>query len=458
MKRSKRGGIRCLALALATSACGGASERPHVVLITVDTLRADHLSMNGYPRATSPALDAFARSATRFTRATATVPKTCPSMTTIFTGLGAQEHGVRFNFTTIPAAVPLVAERFRALGYRTAAFVSNPVLRPAAGFARGFGTYRFFEQGDVVRDVTDAFREWSAADWDTPTFVWIHYLDPHGPYEPPTTVQAQLDTFLADDLGRDPTRVSLDAERTPEEKARRGSGNKLLGAIPLYQQLGAEDRRSVFVARYDAEIRLVDAAFGEVVDALRARGVFEPSLVLFTADHGESLGEHELWFAHGWFPYQATLHVPFVVKEPGQTRGRTIDALVSHLDVLPTLERFVPGLGAPPGRGHDVFQLPVERAPILIENSDRYPVKFLGLRTERWKYLVRQNDGAEELYDLDADPHETENLAARETERISVLRTVLANALRRARSGANDTDTIETDDAEALDRIRALGY
>jgi arylsulfatase A-like enzyme len=439
-------------------ACGvgrGERVRPHVFLISSDTLRADHLSKSGYPRATSPALDAFARRAWDFTESVTVIPKTGPSFATMFTGRHPQEHGVRSNFDALPPSLPVLAERLREAGYETAAFVGNPALRSGTGFARGFDRYEIFDgkRGEGVRAVHDAFRAWAGArDWEQgpPVLVWIHYMDPHGPYTPPAELERP---FLADELARSELRVP----RTPSSSAG-ASTNKVLGAIPDYQQRDGEDRAAVYVGRYDAEIRYMDAAFADALAFLEERGLYESSALLFTSDHGEALGEHDEWFEHGWFASEATLRVPLILKPPGPATARVVAEQVSNLDLYPTLLALA-GLPADPeATGANLLQPIGERGPLLIENSDRYPVKFHGVRTPGWKYLVRESDGAEELYDLRADPRETRNLAATAPPPLADLREACTAALRRARAAAVPAGTGPIDDPATLERLRELGY
>jgi arylsulfatase A-like enzyme len=443
--------VAASALGLLAAGCADEAPRPHVVLITADALRADHLSVNGYPRRTSPNLDAFAQASWHFSDAIAVIPKTGPAFATLFTGRHPREHGVRANFRSLPTGLPVLAERLGALGYRCAAFVSNPVLRESMGFARGFDFYALTAAPDGVRNANRAFLRWARAPWDRPTFVWLHYIDPHGPYTPPPDLEA---TFLGDGKGGPDRRVPLDA--APRAG---GTPNKVLGAVPLYQRRGGEDRLSVYVARYDAEIRRVDAAFGEVAAFLRERGLYDESLVIFTSDHGESLGEHELYFEHGWFAYEPGLRVPLMIKLPKQAEGRVVPDLVSHLDLLPTL---LARLGSPPpadAPGIDLFGPSPRPRLLVIENSDRYPEKYLGARTFRWKYLRRESDGAEELYDLRADPGETRNLEAQAPERLAGLREGLDAALRTLSDSALEPpEETPVDDVEALEQLEALGY
>jgi arylsulfatase A-like enzyme len=434
-------------LALALAACSG-PPAPHVVLVTADALRADHLSLYGYPRQTSPRLDAFARDASVFAQAISVIPKTAPSFATIFTGRHPEVHGVRSNFASLPAELPLLPERLRAAGYRTAAFVSNPALGEAKGFARGFDVYRMLPADDGVAQVNRAFIAFAEEPWSRPTFVWLHYIDPHGPYQPPLAYE---ELFLGDEWSRQPARVRRGYDTG-------GFGNKVLGAVPGYQQRAdGEDRVAAYVARYDAEIRYVDDAFGEVLDTLRAQGVFDAAAIVFTSDHGESLGEHDLYFEHGWFAYDSCLRVPLVIKAPGQRGGRASEAPVSNLDLLPTLLGLA-GVPSPDAGGADLLREPAPADPILVESSDRYPEKFHGARTPRWKYLRRESDGREELYDLTADPAETRNLAASQAD----ARRQLADftAARRAelrRAAAARPEEAPVDPA-TLDQLRRLGY
>jgi arylsulfatase A-like enzyme len=268
-----------------------------------------------------------------------------------------------------------------------------------------------------ARELNSAFARWADRGWDSPTFVWIHYLDPHGPYTPPAELEA---LFIDDEWSRSPERVPLRIGKNPLRKKGR---NKVLGAIPRYQRQGSEDRRAVYIARYDAEIRLVDEAFGEILRILKDRQLYDGSAVVFASDHGESLGEHSYYFEHGWFAYEPTLRIPLLIKWPGQTSGETRAGVASLLDLLPTILAVS---GAPPatpaGRGADLRTAPRDRPPLAVESSDKYPVKFAGLRSPDWKYLVSETDGAEELYDLADDPNEIENLAGRAPPALSELR------------------------------------
>ncbi len=446
-----------LACTLLAFACGGDgadpvepnSKRPHIVLITADTLRADHLSCYGYAREASPDIDAFAQTATRYADAITVIPKTCPSFATMFTGLHPDEHRVRHNRVRLPDDAPRVAEVLAARGYRTAAFIGNPVLRAEVGLSRGFETYELFPEDDAVPQALEAFLEWSAQPWDRPTFVWIHFIDPHGPYDPPGEF-AEL--FVGDELDQDDRRVPVNYQPTPGLHP-----NKVLGAIPIYQQHAGEDRAADYVRRYDAEIRYMDDAFGRVMGELRERSVLDDSAVLFLSDHGESLGEHDYWFEHGWFAYDATLHVPLIVKEPGQDTGAVVEQQVSTLDLFPTLVDFagltprerlgVSLVGAEPPAGREV----------LIENSGAYPLDILGVRRSDRKFLVQRSGVSPELYDLDADPDEAANLYSPGSADVSEARAALVKR-RAALLEPGDLAGRATTDETLTEQMQRLGY
>jgi arylsulfatase A-like enzyme len=445
--------LRCLAfgaLVLAAACAPAEPGRPHVVLITVDTLRPDHLSLNGYERDTSPNIDAFAAEAWHYPNAVAVLPKTGPSMTTHLTGRPPCEHQVTANRIRIPGEVPLVAELFQDAGYRTAAFVSNPVLSKPKGYARGFKVYREFTKEGGLDGLNAAFRKWGAKKpWDQPTFVWIHYIDPHGPYTPPGEYG---------DLYQDDEWARADERRLPTEYEPLAGWpiNYVHGAIPSYQLRDDEDRVAAYVAWYDAEIRYMDAAFAEVRAFLETEGLYDDATLVFTADHGESLGEHDYWFEHGWYAYEATARIPMIVKPSGGAAARTIADQVSNLDTAPTLLAAA-GIPVPAAMGGvDLAQPFAERGPLLIESTSTYPDRFRGVRTTKWKYLREVKTGREELYDLIADRGEGTNLVEQHRDVADTLRAELERQLAACRAHG---DAVEVEPgAETQKRLQALGY
>jgi arylsulfatase len=439
-----------LVLALFGLACGQEVVQPHLFLITADALRADHTSLFGYSRTTTPNLDAFAGEAHRFPQAITLVPKTGPSFATHWTGLAPAAHRVTSNKFRLPADAPVLAEILKEHGYDTAAFVSNPILSQEKGFARGFDRYETFGKQEGLDELNAAFLAWAGArEWRRPTFVWIHYIDPHGPYTPPARYR---DLFVDDALFRADERViPLDYE-VPEG----WPPNRVLGAVPAYQRIEDEARAAWYVSQYDAEIRSMDAAFGEVLDFLREHRLYEQSGIFFTSDHGESMGEHDYFFEHGWFVYDATLRVPLVIKAPGRRDARSQDAQVSNLDTLPTL-LAMSGIPIPPDLpGRDILAAP-ETTALLVQNPSTYAQPFFALRTPAHKYLREIESGAEELYLLEEDPAESRNLIADRPQLASRLR----EQLHRLRAEIDDSSeaaiAVEPSEEERA-LLERLGY
>jgi arylsulfatase len=308
---------------------------PDVLLVTVDTLRADHLRSYGYARDTAPRLDALAARGARFANAMVQWPKTWPSMASLITGAYPKTTGVQVESREIPASVTLLGEVFRRGGYDTGAVVANFNVGRTGGFDRGFDHFveswvaqagaRYVNRPGNVKHYTDGETvTGQALDWldqrnpDAPFFLWLHYMDPHGPYVPP-------DRYAS---------LFAPAEPGPEIPH---------GQIPIYQVQRDEDGNAIrdlafYRAQYDREIRHFDDALGTLLDGLRDRGLDRNLLVAVTADHGEDMGEHGEYLEHGTLPYQAAAHVPLVVVWPRHVpAGLVVDAPVGLIDLTPTL-------------------------------------------------------------------------------------------------------------------------
>ncbi len=399
-------------------------NRPNVLLVTIDTLRADHVGSYGYHDASTPTIDALARRGVRFETAVAHAPLTGPSHASILTGQTPLGHGFRNNSGFILAPeVKTIAQDFRNAGYHTGAFVSGFPLDRRFGFDRGFETYDdHFPKGNDRRRTpyverfadatTDVALRWLATaspretQQPAPWFLWVHYYDPHAPYEPP-----------AADL----------AER--------------------YRQ-----------SPYDGEIAFVDRQLGRLLQTLDGRGETSRTIVLVTADHGESLGEHGEG-THGIFLYDATLRVPWIMAGPQIAAGRVSRTIARSIDVLPTLVDYA---GLP--QRSDVDGRSLRRAADGEQMSDApayaeslYPELELGWaplhawRTAGFKFIKAPHP---ELYDLQSDPSEKTNRAGEQGPRASELSNQLEVALRHPTPSA----PVQTVDAETAERLRALGY
>jgi arylsulfatase len=411
------------ALAL-LAACGPrppAGPAKRVILITCDTLRADHLGCYGYGRPTSPNLDALAAEATVFDDAWSSAPLTGPSLSALLTGRIPDEVGVTNNRELMPSEVVTLAEVARDAGVATAAFVSNGVLRRPAASQGDLGVAQGFQQFDdrmtgkelnrglmerAADATTDAVLSWLATRAaDEPFLLWVHYQDPHGPYTPPPE---HLAPFRRDHAGE------------PELPA--GSTNSGQGQIPRYQQFGTERRAGQYTDRYDGEIRFFDAQLGRLIAGLQARGLYEDALIVFTADHGESLGEHGYWFCHGEHAHSELVRVPLLVRWPAALRqpgartplrGAThVAELVQHLDLAPTV---LEALGLPRGAGRGASLLGESLPPGRVAPQFRGPLRTggrtLAVTDGRWRVLLVGQEPPK-LYDLAADPGEVRDVAA----------------------------------------------
>jgi arylsulfatase len=423
----------CLAaVALLLTACGRDATPRNVVLVSIDTLRADRLGTYGWPRGTSPAIDALAAESTVFEHAVPTCPATAPSLASLLTGAHRATHRVFGNGWVLPPDVLTLAEVLKAHGYRTVARVANPAIDANAGFAQGFDDFTIpatlersgpggFEGGPLVTEVAHVLDGLGRE----PFFLWVHFMDPHGPYYPPEAVR---DRFAPADY-----RWPGDPDALPIGKTNYG-----LGIIPQYQVVNGETSPASYRARYDAEVRYVDEHVGAVVDALRARGLWDSSLVVLTADHGESLGEHDYWFAHGWYVSDEELHVPLLVHGPGIPRGRRVAATVSLVDVAPTLLDLLHVERPGSMEGESLRPLLAADGP----DRDAFAQTYYGeglvaLRAGAMKYVFKPPHGggaraasdppfadasAEWLFDLAADPGEVTNVVDTRRDVASAMR------------------------------------
>jgi arylsulfatase A-like enzyme/tetratricopeptide (TPR) repeat protein len=399
-----------------------AREHPNVLLVTIDTLRADHLGSYGAANALTPNLDALAKRGVQFSTALSHVPLTGPSHTSILTGHTPPGHGFRNNGGYVLApTLRTAAEDFKQAGYRTAAFVSAFPLDRRFGFNRGFDVYEdHLPRGNDRRRTpyverhagatSDAALRWLAAPSSDgkrgPWFMWVHYYDPHAPYEPPADL----------------------AERF------RG-------------------------APYDGEIASVDRELARVLKAVEQSGDLGRTVVLVTADHGESLGEHGEG-AHGLFVYDATIRVPWIMAGPGIGQGRVSPTVAQMIDVLPTLHDYA---GLPPRTGMEGRSLRPAADGRPMDDQPSYAESLYSELELGWAPLYSWRAGGfklieaprPELYDLRNDPKELTNLAEADAPRVAQLRRGLEAGLRKltAPEGA-----AASSDPEALQRLRSLGY
>lgn len=430
------------------------SRPPHprsLVLIVIDTLRADHLGAYGYPRPTSPGLDRWAAQGALFENALASSPWTLPSFGSIFTGRYPSAHQAGRvlkhglfdrEVAKLDGSTRTLPEILQREGFATAAIVTNAFLHPSFGVARGFESYDFFQtvRGDSRRaqEVVDRALAWLDARDERPFFLLVHFFDPHISYDPPDSTRGRFSSDYAGEL-----------------------------TYPVYQQLqiraglielDAADRRFISSA-YDEEIAYLDGQLDRLLGAMANRGLFDEALVVLTADHGEELFDHD-GFEHGHSQYQELLHVPLVFWGPGVVDAR-ITAPASHVDFLPTLLDAL-DISAPGGlagislwpalRGESE---PPSRA--LLAEGILYGAERKALLRWPFKLIEGEDGGAAQLFDLSADPRERRDLAATQIAGREALAAELSERLRVARDGAPSPERAAID-APTREGLRALGY
>lgn len=411
---------------------------PDLVLITIDTARADHFSPYGYPRKTTPFLAELADEGRQFDQAWSTSSWTLPSVASIITGSWPEAHGLTEGTArdwkissqeALDPALPSLPETLQAMGYRTWGLTANGHLDARFGFARGFDRYTCvgFNDSPAVRQVLD---QWTPDLQDgAPFFLWLHVFDPHAPY-------VRRDEFDAWYPGA-PWR------RQPIED---GMLQHALGEGTLTDAFVEEA-----IATYDSELRHEDALLRQLFDELpRAK----QAVVLVTTDHGEEFGDHGE-YGHRSKLYDELTRVPMIVRDPRDPRRGHVDEPVSLVDVFPTLVAAAGGTPDPSLPGVDVRgELDPTRAiPIAVSRD----AEKRALVVEGYKLIV-DLDGAvpDELYELSADPVEANNLADSQPDRVQAMRKQIeAHAERWTRAEAAPRVDL---DASQLEDLEAMGY
>jgi len=317
----------------------GGGSRPNVLLITVDTLRADHLHCYGQPLPTSPNIDRLAARSVVFDRAIAASGYTGPAHSAIMTSKYPRRNSMGFSNAWLALdGVETLAEAFRRGGYETAAFVSNDVLTARSGFNLGFDVYdddfRAAEPNRperlerVAPQTAERALAWLARPHAKPVFLWVHFQDPHGPYTPPASYR---DRFRLPPVDGEPELPVLE-------------DNSGRGGVPPYQLVDGPRRVSDYRGRYAGEIAYMDQSVGDLLAAVERHA---PVIIALTADHGESFGENGFYFAHGHSAAPDLSHVPLILSAPELSAERRADP-VGHVDLMPTLLELA-GLPVPAG-------------------------------------------------------------------------------------------------------------
>jgi len=395
---------------------------PNVVFVTIDTLRADHLGCYGYKRIHTPNIDSLAADGIRFERAYTPVPVTLPAHTAIFTGTYPMLSGMHdFADNKLNPAQPTLASVLKDQGYTTGAVIGSAVLDSRFGLNHGFDFYydhfdfnrlqesnldEMERSGNVVADVA---LDWLGKNYQHRFFFWMHLYDPHYPYRPPAPYSEEY-----------------------------------------------KDRP------YDGEIAFADAQVGRLLRFLKDKGLYANTLIVLSGDHGESLGEHGEK-THGFFIYNATLHVPVIIHLPGVARAKTVPEMASLADLMPTVLQALNVSVPSQVQGRNL--LPLITAKKEYEPRDLYAETFLprlhfnwselrGVETENYHFIDAPKP---ELYDLSKDPSETQNLLTQKKAVAEEMRSKLAGLIRQYSAGQELAEKTGLDPA-LMERLKSLGY
>jgi len=462
--------------------------RPNVVVVVIDTLRADRLGCYGYARQTSPELDALAARGLLFERAIAQAPMTRGSIASLFTSLYPDAHATNDVLERLPDSADTLAERFAREGWRTSCFSTNENVSPVFGFDQGFGSFwlhrlsrldRFTAWGRLhhwitetlgvgrrssdlddsdARHLTDAVLASLPARADAPRLLYVHYIDPHSPYAPPED--------LINDVSPDPARM-----------AERGRFPHNCPPHPFGRWPEQEEGIVEGISRlYDAEVRFVDREVGRLVRELDARGYLRDSFLVIAADHGEEFFDHEQ-MGHGHSLYDELLRVPLIVVGPGIAPGR-VAAPVQLVDVAPTLLTLA-GVassgdgGAEPRalHGRDLSSLllapSADRAALAAEiaapvvfaqRSIEPPLAMVRVGDEKLIEIEHDGEIRRLLFDLATDPREQHDLAAQRPDRVEALSKLLDQRRAAARAARLEGGgEVELGD-DSRNVLKALGY
>jgi arylsulfatase len=436
-------------------------RRWNVVLITADTLRGDMLEVNGNTEVRSPRLTALAQEGVNFRRAYANITTTTPAHASIFSSLYPQDHRAYGNQDRLSDEIVMLPEVLKEAGWHTAAYLNMPWLnREVSNIPQGIDE---IDPGNRIRKA-DATNRWvldffdRRKDADQPFYLWIQYVDNHTPYHAPGKYD----------------RMYYPEDRDPRA-GERGSLQEIWPRFPIdlrdnefvERWLRGITDKDYIIGHYKGSVTWIDEKVGELIDRLKENGQWENTLFVFTSDHGESLGEHDIWFSHGGL-YEVTTRIPLIVRAPVGPRDRHLDAIASQVDIMPTILSML-GLDVPEqARGHDLWSAArgETSGPMaaFLEHTGR---QLTGVVTPQFKYIKHLRTrrdiypgypivrGTVELYDLEKDPDELQNLAESMPEVVERLERLHAELAAGERAFVAEQAEIDEETEEAL---RALGY
>lgn len=430
----------------------GCQKRKNVVLISIDTLRADHMSCYGYTRNTTPVLDALAKEGCFFNHAISTSSWTAPAMASLFTTLMPSQHHIQhgvcklgkiYRQEILDASQITLAEVLKENGLTTLGISSNPHLTPELGFAQGFDhfmVYKFKKAEEITKTAIDFMTQYAN---DKPFFLWVHYFDPHWPYskqEPWIHTYApdyndELKHFYDTNLPRVRTAAGID------------KGSRMLQSL---------------IALYDSEINSVDQSVGKLLDAIHEK---ENTMIVLVSDHGEGFLEHDT-LDHGYQLYEETIHVPLIIQCPSvEPVKKSFDTPCSIMDIPPTILNWLNIKNPGTFQGRSLLPLMTGKIADEVNESDRtvfselnrFGKNLISLRVGKWKYINDLKNQEEELYDLAVDPYEKANIIEKEPALHAEMKNRLSSWLITTRKQKSKVKRVKLDQ-ESLEKLKSLGY
>ncbi len=428
-----------------TIGCKDKAKPVSVIMISVDTLRVDALGSYGNRAARTPNIDRLAKEGVLFENTLSQAPATGPSFSSILTSKYPAEHGVLHSTKALEEDQLTMAEIFQQSGYRTGAFVSCSILSSKYGFSQGFDEYnekftRNYSRDHVERDarhVTKAAISWLSSSKEKPFFLWVHYFDPHTPY------QKHASRDLDNEVGKYAFIRGIEKERSEDRLARH---------LPMIKKLYAD------------EVAYTDDHVGKLMGELRRLGVIDNTLVILNSDHGEELFDHNFFHGHYKSMHQSVLHVPLIFRFPrALPGGQRIDDVVENIDILPTVLSAV-GIKHPKGlSGYDLLapMKGAKKMPRRIAWAQREPYKRMpggdafAAWADRWKFISFSR-AKNQLFNLEKDPSEHFNTIDTEPKRASVFE----KELQTWRGRGNHMQAVDRTqlEAESLMVLKNLGY
>jgi len=425
------------------------SPNLNVILITIDALKASHLSIYGYDKKTSPTIDRLAQEGILFLNAAAPAPATIPSIASIMTSNYPSFHGALSHGFYFPQENVTLAEKLKENKYLTAAFVGNFLLRKNSGLNKGFQIYDdTFPQEEKVRrnperiasSLTEAAIEWINKHHKKKFFLWLHYQDPHGPYTPLYPYNERFDKEL------------YKANR--QVKLLKVGDNSGRGGIPWYQSLNGEQDARFYISQYDGEIAFVDYYVGKLLDQIKTLNLEKKTLIILTSDHGEAMdNDHGFYFSHGNGLTEDQIWIPLILRYPGCPKKEIVDDVVSTIDIMPTILDLL-GISAPPEIQGDNL-LHKKRQLIFGEFHPPSEAQEFLIRLDRYKLIDKE--GIKLFYNLQTDSNESMNSYDQKSVVCLEMDKLLFNYIKAAKQAERKKIPYKPTKEEEK-KLRSLGY